>query len=74
MYRETFSAGLVYRVVSCDKSYNIGNDVMVVEYMPEINHIVKRMIGLTMLGSMNLSKHKLKIDYYRSNSYSNHAN
>ena len=35
----------MYRVVNCDKSYNIGNDAMVVEYMPGVNHIVKGMIG-----------------------------
>ena len=33
---EKFTAGVVYRVVSCDKSYNIGNDAMVVKYMPGV--------------------------------------
>ena len=36
--------GLVYRVVNCDKSYNIGNDAMMVECMPGVNHIVKGII------------------------------
>ena len=35
----------MYRVVDFDKSYNIGNDAMVVEYIPGVNHIVKGMIG-----------------------------
>ena len=35
----------MYRVVNYDKSYNIGNDAIVVEYTPGVNHIVKGMIG-----------------------------
>ena len=35
----------MYRVVNCDKPYNIKNDSMVVEYMPRINNIFKGMIG-----------------------------
>ena len=35
----------MYHVVSCDKSYNIVNDAMVVEYMPRVNHIFKGVIG-----------------------------
>ena len=35
----------MYRVVNCDKSYNIGNDAMVVKYMPGVNHIFKGVIG-----------------------------
>ena len=45
MSGEKFTAGVVYRVVSCDKSYNIGNDAMVVKCMPGVNHIVKGVIG-----------------------------
>ena len=45
MSGEKFTAGVVYHVVNCDKSYNIGKDAMVVEYMPGVNHIVKEMIG-----------------------------
>ena len=45
MSREKLNTGIVYRFFSCDKSYNIGNDTMVVEYMPGVNHIVKGMIG-----------------------------
>ena len=36
---------LVYRVVNCDVSYNIGNDAMMVEYMPGFNHIIKDVIN-----------------------------
>ena len=42
---ENFTAEVVYRVVNCDKSYHIGNDAMVDEYMPGVNHIVKGVIG-----------------------------
>ena len=42
---EQFTTGLVYRVVNCEKVYNIENDAMVVECMPGVNHIVKGVIG-----------------------------
>ena len=45
MSEEKLTAGVVYRVINCDKSYNIGNDAMVVEYMTGVHHIVKGMIG-----------------------------
>ena len=45
MSGEKLTAGVLYRVVNCDKSYNIGSDAMVIEYIPGANHIVKGMIG-----------------------------
>ena len=45
MSGEKFTAGVMYRVVNCEQTYNIGNDVMVVEHMPGLNHIVNGMIG-----------------------------
>ena len=45
------------RVVNSEQPYNIGNDTMVVEYMPGVNHVVNGMIFFTMLGSMNFCKH-----------------
>ena len=35
----------MYRVVNYNKTYNIDNDAMVVEYTPEINHSIKGVIG-----------------------------
>ena len=45
MFEKKLTVGVVYRVVNCDKSYNIGNDSTVVEYIPGVNHIVKGIIG-----------------------------
>ena len=45
MSSETFTAGVVYRVVNCEQTYNIGNDAMLVGYMSRVNHIVNGMIG-----------------------------
>ena len=45
MSGEKFSMGLVYRVLNCEKLYNIGNDAMMAECMPGVNHIVKVVIG-----------------------------
>ena len=38
------SIGLVYHFVNYENLYNIGNDVMVAECMPRVNHIHKGMI------------------------------
>ena len=42
---EKITAGVVYRIANSEQSYNIGNDVMVVEYTHGVNHIVNGVIG-----------------------------
>ena len=42
---EKSTSGVVYRVVNSKQSYNIGNDAMVVEYIPRVSHTVNGMIG-----------------------------
>ena len=42
---EKTSAGVTFSVDKCEQSYNIGNDAMVVEYMPVVNQIVNGIIG-----------------------------
>ena len=71
---EKTTAELVYRVVNCEKSYNIENDAMLVECMPGFSHIIKGMIGVDYIRFHEFLKTNSKIDYCRSNSYSNHAN
>ena len=45
MSGENFSAGVLYRVVNFEQTYNIVNDAIVVNCMPGVNHIVNVMIG-----------------------------
>ena len=57
VYGKKFTAGVFYRIINSEQSYNTGNDIMLVEHIPGVDHIVNRMIDLTMLGSINFCKH-----------------
>ena len=52
----------MYRAVKCEKLYNIQNNVMVVECMPGVNHIVRGVISFDYARFHEFLKHKLKID------------
>ena len=45
MSGEKITARVIYRVVNSEQSYNIGNAIIVVEYMPRVNYIVNEMTG-----------------------------
>ena len=45
MYGEKFTEGVAYCVANSAQSYNIGNDALVVKYIPRVNHIVNGMVS-----------------------------